>query len=284
MFSLLHAPPLEESPLSLLVPPSAEDGTVLSENWPNTHQCVGTLSAPAPGLFTGSASHENIAGDPHSPAHVPSWLSTSPGRSPRPKHSHDLFLHLPDFHVPPDAHPSATEPFVGIPVTWRRALPTTAELPPATWDGQGALHLLLGAIPTWESALTSWHSLSLKKGYWNLYDLLLRHLQAKWPKWKTAQARERWEALMKVKPATLTSAALAPCARPAYEYPMLSVLADDVLAELTAWCVEWVCRENNSILDPLRAYDEYCFWILRAGIPYTRKQRPALQTLWETML
>lgn len=181
MFSLLHAPPLEESPLSLLVPPSAEDGTVLSENWPNTHQCVGTLSAPAPGLFTGSASHENIAGDPHSPAHVPSWLSTSPGRSPRPKHSHDLFLHLPDFHVPPDAHPSATEPFVGIPVTGRRALPTTAELPPATWDGQGALHLLLGAISTWESALTSWHSLSLKKGYWNLYDLLLRYLQAKWP-------------------------------------------------------------------------------------------------------
>lgn len=173
MFSLLHSPPLEENPLSLLVPPSAEDGTVLSENWPNTHQCVGTLSAPAPGLFTGSASHENIAGDPHSPAHVPSWLSTSPGRSPRPKHSHDLFLHLPDFHVPPDAHPSATEPFVGIPVTWRRALPTTAELPPATWDGQGALHLLLGAISTWESALTSWHSLSLKKGYWNLYDLLL---------------------------------------------------------------------------------------------------------------
>lgn len=109
----------------------------------------------------------NIPGDHCCPSHFPPWFSTSPGRSPITNIFHYFVPHLPDLHISSDSsHPPAMKPFVGILSYWNRAANHIWSILSQSEKMMGALYLLLRAISTWNSVLTSWPFLKTPQTKW----------------------------------------------------------------------------------------------------------------------
>lgn len=187
---------------------------------------------------------------------------------------HYFFLHFQTYmYLLTHPHLPAMEPYVGILVIWRRVLLTT------TRSSRSSFH----------KVRRLWKHLSFTEQFplgilLSLHDLLFRHLQDDCG-WRMAWARNNekpsWKSnlphwLLPI-PASMYMAF--------YEYPVLFIICDKVLAELNASCRMILHGRINLCNTRFTMYiDVYCFQIMWTSMHLYKETNPAPKVLWETKL